>query len=105
MTSAQTPARNFDDVEQLLPLIRFPLMTQQELQVNPLASLAAITPLSTHAAVLLCLLVTCSSLKVVVWFLCIMLLLLVLAAETDNLMLETTDAIPCETCCASLVII
>ncbi|KAL3139743.1 hypothetical protein ABBQ38_004048 [Trebouxia sp. C0009 RCD-2024] len=40
MTWAQQPARNFDEVEQLLPLIRFPLMTQQELQAvraHPLA--------------------------------------------------------------------
>ena len=35
MTWAQQPDRNFDEVEQLLPLIRYPLMTHQELQVSP----------------------------------------------------------------------
>ena len=33
MTWGQQPDRSFDEVEQLLPLIRFPLMSQQELQV------------------------------------------------------------------------
>ena len=43
MTWAQQPDRNFGEVEQLLPLIRFPLMTQQELQVSP-ASLLPPSP-------------------------------------------------------------
>lgn len=34
MTWAQQPDRSFDEVEPLLPLIRFPLMSQQELQVS-----------------------------------------------------------------------
>lgn len=38
MTWAEGVGRNFDEVEQLLPLIRFPLMTQQELQVITLHS-------------------------------------------------------------------
>lgn len=34
MAWADQPDRCFDEVEQLLPLIRFPLMTHQELQVS-----------------------------------------------------------------------